>query len=157
MFFHSFKQNFWQATLFWVILLIAGWGIYFNFSLLGDTASIFSRVISVIAPVVWVVIASWLFPLLSLYTMRTRDVLRNVAIFSISYWPFTILMLVINLLPLIFFMVTPDLFIRYGYIWLFIWISLSAFCIELVLVRIINSPKMAQHHADTDTEQSTQE
>lgn len=157
MFFHSFKQNFWQATLFWIILLIAGCGIYFNFSLLDDTASIFSRVISVIAPVVWVVIASWLFPLLSLYTMKTRDVLRNVAIFAISYWPFTIVMLIVNLLPLIFFMVTPDLFIRYGYIWLFIWISLSALCIELVLIRIINSPKMAQHHVDADAEQDTQE
>lgn len=56
-------------------------------------------------------------------------------------------------------MVTPDLFIRYGYIWLFIWISLSALCIELVLIRIINSPKMAQHHADADAdaEQNTQE
>jgi len=148
MFFHSFKQNFRQATILWSILLVAGIGIYFNFSFFSNTPSIFSVVMAILSPIAWLVIVSWIFPLLSIYSFKTKDALRNVAVFSISYWPFTIVMLVINAFPLVLFTLSPDVFIRYGFIWLFIWLSLTAFCIENFLVKITKS--LPTNNPDTE-------
>lgn len=154
MYFHSFKQNFRQATIIWIILLITGGGIYCNYSFFNDTSNILSVVFSIVSPIIWLDIALWIFPLLSMFSFKTKDALRNVAILSISYWPFTLVMLLINIFPLFLFFRSPALFIRHGYIWLFIWISLSVFCFEHFFVRIMK-PLQTKYSTETDPDQDT--
>lgn len=131
-FFKSFKENFKQATLIWLIMLVII-AVY-----IGDTVIfLFSGmtfpkllVIAVIAVgIILALIAMYIFPLLARFENTIRNTIKNAALIAIGNLPKTILMAVFYVLPLVivYFSAYATLFVflfgisvpAYGAAWLY--------------------------------------
>ena len=127
-FFKSFKENFKQATILWMILLIVGVLIcicillynYWNYPIL--------LACSLLGLFIWGAVVSWVFPLLSRFYSTTFGTLRNALLFGTSYFLLSVAMTLVNLIPLAVFLFIPDIFIYLSPLWLFIWFSFAAYC-----------------------------
>lgn len=131
-FFKSFRENFKQATLIWLIMLVII-AVY-----IGDTVILlFSGLtfpkpltIAVIAVgIIIALIAMYIFPLLARFENTIRNTIKNAALIAVGNLPKTILMAVIYVLPLVvvYFSTYAMLFVflfgisvpAYGAAWLY--------------------------------------
>lgn len=103
-FFKSFKRNFRQATIIWLIML-AMIAIYvcdvliFNYSQIVFPKALVVIVIAV--AVLALLIAMYIFPLLSRFDNTIFNTIKNAALMSFLNLPKTLLMLVIYILPFV--------------------------------------------------------
>lgn len=131
-FFKSFRENFKQATLIWLMMLVII-AVY-----IGDTVILlFSGLtfpkpltIAVIAVgIIIALIAMYVFPLLARFENTIRNTVKNAALIAVGNLPKTILMAVIYVLPLVvvYFSTYAMLFVflfgisvpAYGAAWLY--------------------------------------
>lgn len=125
-FFKSFAQNFKQATLIWLLMLLVI-GIYIGDSLIFSYSGIaFPKplVITVIAVgVVMLMVAMYIFPLLARFDNTVRNTIRNAALLSFANLPKTLLMALFYALPYII-----GYFSAYSYVFIFMFgISVPAY------------------------------
>ena len=125
-FFKSFVQNFKQATLIWLFMLLilvvfVGDGLIFIAS-----AGTFPKalIIGVAAiGIILMMVAVYVFPLLARFDNSIKETIRNAAILAVGNFPKTLLMIVIYAIPL-----AIALFSLYAYIFLMMFgISLPAY------------------------------
>lgn len=127
-FFHSFKENFKQATIIWLILLVAGLlvslcvALYYNMNMPVLVGC------SVLALMIWGAILSWVFPMLSKFCSSTLGTLKNAVLCGTNFLPLSIAMSLVNLVPLALFLFLPGLFIQLAPLWIFVWFSFAAYC-----------------------------
>ena len=127
-FFKSFKENFKQATILWVILLVVGVGICVCIMLYNYMNIPILLACSILGLLIWGAVVSWVFPLLSRFQSTTFGALRNAMLFGTSYFILSVSMTLVNLIPLAIFLFVPDIFIYLSPLWLFIWFSFAAWC-----------------------------
>lgn len=103
-FFKSFVQNFKQATLIWLLMLLVA-AVYVGDSyIFGYSGVVFPRflIIAIIAVgVTMMMVAMYVFPLLARFDNTIRNTLKNAAVLTVANLPKTILMALIYALPLI--------------------------------------------------------
>lgn len=103
-FWKSFKQNFKQATAIWLIVLVIGLVLIADLVILRDTSgtafTVLKAAIIAIA-VVFLMTFIYIFPVLSRFYNTIRGTLRNALLISIAHFPYTILMLLISVVPFI--------------------------------------------------------
>lgn len=103
-FFKSFKSNFRQATILWLIMLVII-GIYagdlwiFNHAGLGFPKAFMAAVAAV--AVIGLLIAMYIFPILSRFDNTVLNTIKNAALMSFLNLPRTLLMVVVYALPFI--------------------------------------------------------
>lgn len=103
-FFKSFKRNFRQATIIWLIMLVViaiyvGDVLIFNYSQIVFPKALVVIVIAV--AVLALLIAMYIFPLLSRFDNTIFNTIKNAALMSFLNLPKTLLMLVIYILPFV--------------------------------------------------------
>lgn len=101
-FFRSFKQNFRQATLSWLIFLLVYVVTAVDVFLIRNNRNYFPSVLSymiVAAAFLVFLVMLYVFPLQSHFENTVGGTLRNAAILAVSNLPKTILMAVLFLLP----------------------------------------------------------
>lgn len=103
-FFKSFKTNFKQATLIWLMMLVViviyvGDALIFSFSGLTFPKPMVIAVIAV--GIIIYMIAMYIFPLLARFENSIRNTIKNAALISIVNLPKTLLMAVLYALPLV--------------------------------------------------------
>lgn len=103
-FFKSFKRNFRQATIIWLIMLAViaiyvGDVLIFNYSQIVFPKALVVIVIAV--AVLALLIAMYIFPLLSRFDNTIFNTIKNAALMSFLNLPKTLLMLVIYILPFV--------------------------------------------------------
>lgn len=125
-FFKSFVQNFKQATLLWLMMLLViavyvGDILIFNYS-----GIVFPKalVIAVVAVAVFLaMIATYIFPILARFDNTIKNTIKNAAIFAFANLPRTLAMVVVYILPFII-----GYFSAYSYVFIFMFgISLPAY------------------------------
>ena len=103
-FFKSFVQNFKQATLIWLLMLLVA-AVYVGDSyIFGYSGVAFPRflIIAIIAVgVTMMMVAMYVFPLLARFDNTIKNTLRNAVVLTVANLPKTILMALIYVLPLI--------------------------------------------------------
>lgn len=126
-FFKSFKQNFKQATILWLIMLLViliyiGDFYIFSYSGLKFPAAL---VIAVLAlALVLLMVAVYVFPVLSRFDNTVRNTLRNAFCMAVLNLPKTILLILLMALPMVVIY-----FSSYAAIFVFMFgISLPAYC-----------------------------
>lgn len=96
----SFKQNFKQATVIWLIALVIGVILGADFLILrsatGSLASVM-RVLVLAAALVYLMVLIYVFPLLARFDNPTKTTVKNALILSIAYFPRTLVMLSITI------------------------------------------------------------
>lgn len=122
-FFHSFKDNFKQGSLITLLLGVIGIVLYIDYWIIPDMTGTIKTVLSVIFiffGFCYVLICTYVFPLLAQFANTIRQTLKNAFILSVRYLPRSILMIVYNLLPGLVFWFFPNFFFKYLPLWLFV-------------------------------------
>ncbi len=103
-FFKSFKENFKQATIIWLIMLLiiavyVGDALIFRYSGITFPKALIIAVVAVAALVLMA--AVYVFPLLGRFENSIKNTLKNAMIIALANLPKTLLMIVIYALPLV--------------------------------------------------------
>ncbi len=106
MFFRSFKQNFKQATIIWLIMLVTGVLIVADFVLLsrlratstGTVAVMWTLLLAVTiaCSILYAIVLAYIFPLLSICSNTTPNMFKNAFLFGTHYLFVTILVFFIH-------------------------------------------------------------
>lgn len=120
-FFRAFKQNFKQATLVWLILMVVIVSLVCDVLLVmgyfsGTVRTVMYVLIAILAVLV-ASVAAYLFPLLTRYDNSLRQHFYNALILTIVKLPRTLLLVVMELLPLILFLVSVMVFVQTLIFW----------------------------------------
>lgn len=103
-FFKSFKENFRQATLIWLLMLLViavyvGDSLIFNYSTLTFPKPLVIAVVAV--AVLLAMMTVYVFPLQARFENSVKNTLKNAMILAFANLPKTLLMLVCYILPLV--------------------------------------------------------
>ena len=137
-YFAAFKENFRQATSLFLLLLLwlmgtGGAAVIFCF-MAGWMHYLF--VPFAVLFIVVVLVASYVFPLLSRFDNQNTITLKNAALLSLGYLPRSIIIGAINLFPFVLLAVDLLAFLKAGFAWLIIWFSAAAYCYCLLLKKV---------------------
>lgn len=112
-YFKSFKENFLQATILWILMLaVAGliavdWSIIIH-TMVGQSARIMSIVMLVISALL-LMAALYVFPMLSRFENTVWRTIKNAFLMSIMNFPKSILILIIHLIPIAVLLISQAL------------------------------------------------
>ena len=112
-FFKSFKQNFKQATIIWLILLLAILIMVGDIYIMKNSGLEFHIVLKVIIGVVAFLIifaAMFVFPVLAKFDNTIKNTVKNAFIMSILQFPKTILMIILWVVPPVVAILFPQVF-----------------------------------------------
>ncbi len=101
-FFKSFKENFKQATIIWLLLLLAVLVLVGDFLIMKNYGSDFNIVLKVIITMVGILVvftSTFLFPTLAKFDNPVFRTIKNAFVISVLQFPKTILMIIFNLIP----------------------------------------------------------
>lgn len=125
-FFHSFRQNFKQATLLWIILLLVAAFLVFDFYVLEAFAFPGKEVLNILllmVSAICIFTALYVFPLLAQFDNSLKKTLQNALYLSIRYIWRTIGMVLPFVLIIDLFLFFPAIALRTLIIWLLIAFS----------------------------------
>ena len=119
-FFRYFRQNLKNATLLWLVFLIAALILIADIRILSGqdgTAAWIMRIVAVIGLILWMITAVWAFALTSQFEGGLRQTIKNAFYLGISYLPRTILMSMLWLAPVALLAFAPYIFSRIAVLW----------------------------------------
>lgn len=152
-FFKSFKENFKQATVIWLIMLLVGIILGFDFMILHGATGMFPKVLRVGISVVtflYLMVMLYLFAVLSRFYNSIKATIKNAFIMSIADFPRTLIMVVITVgSGIVTFL--SGYTITYGIlIWIMFGFALISYCNCLFLKKVFAKYMPADEEADKD-------
>lgn len=136
-FFRAFRQNFKQSTLVWLVELVVIVSLvcdvllvmaYFN----GGLAKAMYILVAVLAILVAGVF-SYLMPLIARYENGTRQQVNNAVVLAIIKLPKTVLLTLLNLLPVILLLISVPVFVQTLIFWVIIGFAFVSFLTSSIL------------------------
>lgn len=103
-FFKSFKENFKQATIIWLLLLAVVIILGIDFFVITHSETPVSGIIQVavmVATILLLFTSMYLFPVLAKFDNTILKTIKNALILSLVQFPKTILMIIVYLIPLV--------------------------------------------------------
>lgn len=148
-FFHSFKQNFKQSTIMWLIFLvfgvILGTDYYYLFNL-SDNPSLFLKGITVLASILYVFCILYAFPLIARYENTIGRTIMNSVAISIRYiFRTIIIILMIAVLTFLGFYSTTTLFFA-----LMFGVGVVAFVVSAYVMKIFENLEVQKQKWDEE-------
>lgn len=140
-YFRAFFKNFRKSTVLFLILLIPAAVILVNLyillaGLMED--SIISYILCAIPIVVFIFAWNYVFPLTAKFENTVRGTFANAFVLSVAHLPTTIVLTVLNLLPLAVFFFFTNFFYKTLMIWVLLAFSLIAKINSLLLKRVFD-------------------
>jgi len=134
-FFRSFRSCLRQGVFFWLaeagmaaLCCRAALALYADGSFFR-----YSYIPFLVLLVVVLMIAGLLYPLIALFQNDWKTTLRNAVILSLGNLPRALCVAALNAFPVVFFLASPGLFLRWGAAWLFLYFSVSTYvCMRLL-------------------------
>lgn len=111
-FFKSFKENFKQGTVIWLLFLLVALILGGDFYIMKNSGLQFNKIIQIVITAVGVLVTFtyvYVFPVLARFDNTVLRTIKNAFIMSILQFPKTILMIICYLLPIILFAVSMRL------------------------------------------------
>ena len=150
-FFKSFKENFKQATLIWLGILVVVALYAVDFYIFRNSEVEFSRIFIILflaLAFVFILTAVYVFPLLARFNNSIKNTLKNAISIAILDFPKSIVMVVIYILPFALMYLS-------SYSWVFIFmfgISLPAYAAAMIYSSIFKKfePESAEIVSDYD-------
>ena len=136
-FFRAFRQNFKQSTLAWLVELVVIVSLvcdvllvmaYFN----GGLAKAMYILVAVLAILVAGVF-SYLMPLIARYENGMRQQVNNAVVLAIIKLPKTIILVLMNLLPVILLLISVPVFVQTLIFWVIIGFAFVSFLTSSIL------------------------
>lgn len=139
-YFRTFRANFKQATIAWLLLLVfllcMGCNYFLVITYTGGSLRTICKGILFLVTVFVLGIAAHLFPLIVRYDNGLRQHLVNATVLCVIKLPKTLLMVLVNCLPFVVAYFSLNAFVSTLVFWLFIGFSFSAFVASQLLVPV---------------------
>lgn len=106
-FFKSFKENFKQSTIIWLILLVVAMVFVGDYYIILEAEVDLHNVFKVILMAVTVLViftATYVFPVLAKFDNTIKQTIKNAFVMSILQFPRTIVMIIMNVAPVVLFL-----------------------------------------------------
>jgi uncharacterized membrane protein YesL len=139
-FWKSFKENFKQSTIIWLILLACGFILWVDFramSVIGTAGmgSVFYLALYLLLLIYGMVMA-YTFPLQARFDNAIKNTLVNALKMAIAHLPYTILLLIITYVPM-FLTLNYGIVMFFGFfVWLAVGFALTAYLTSKIYARI---------------------
>ena len=141
MFFRAFRQNLKQSIPLTILLLLVCAILYVDLNVARNTAIHFGTLLSILVAALFVVfamVASYVFPLLAQFENTIKGTLKNALFMSIWHLPCSVVILLLNLLPVLLFFLSPSLFLKSLVLWLFVGGAGIAYINSRLFVKIFD-------------------
>ena len=136
-FFQSFKSDFKQATLVYLVLLIPTVAVVMNAWILSgqssDVVPVYVRAVWMVSVLLLTFVVSFVYPVMAYFDDTVWKTLRTAAVLAVAKLPRTILISILNLLPIIVMFVSFAFFLQSSIFWLLIGGSLTGYLNMLIL------------------------
>lgn len=134
-YFRAFRDNFRQATILWLLLVLGGGCAVFDITLFYGMNSLLRYLFIPFAILLILILfaVSVAFPLLSQFNNSTKQTVLNALFLSVGYLPRTLLVTAMNLFPFAVFACNMLLFFQTSFMWVFLYFSVSAYFGALLL------------------------
>ena len=103
-FFRSFRENFKQSTLIWLLMLLLAVVMVVDFLIIGNMEGTMSRVMKVLVgmgALIWLMEFTYVFPLQSRFYNTIRQTLQNALLLSIANFPKTLCMMAVTIIAVL--------------------------------------------------------
>lgn len=157
-FFRAFRDNFKKATLLWLILLgtlllLAG-SYWAAVCVEADMIRMGLAAIACSLFFLWLLAGNLVFPLTAYFENTVKNTLKNAVLIALRYIRKSIPCCALAILPVIIYCLSPDLFIRMLFIWLFVLAGLIAYVKTGALKPLFQeiSPR-EEESGDTETQE----
>lgn len=140
-YFKAFKENFLQSLPVTVILLVIIGILAADFHILGQGENQSSSIIYGCCVVILLVVAavfSYVFPLMARYQNTIRKTFENAARLAASHLWQTVVMVLVNLFPLGWFLISAETFAAIFWIWVFVGLGIQSFVNSLIIRKIFD-------------------
>lgn len=153
-FFKSFKENFKQATIIHLIMLVTALLLFFDIRIVNQMEGTLYRALFVIFlafGVLYLIIFMYIYPILSKFYNTIKATFTNAFLMSIRHLPYTLLMIVISAVPFALLFI-PDAKIMSMIMMLLILLGFStvAYCNSFFFVKIFDNYIPKDESQDTD-------
>lgn len=139
-FFASFRQNFKQSTIVWLIMLVFGGFLYVDFRITtvmeGATARSLLFGFLIVMLIIYLCIWAYVFPMIARFENTTGNMIRNAMRMSAMKIQYTFPILVLNLSPLLVLFVDGELIKWFLAAYTFIWFAGAAYMNSKMLVAL---------------------
>lgn len=147
----SFRQNFRQATIIWMILLLAGFVLAADFLVMGGysnqaVASV-TAIVVIVLGVFLVLMGVYVFPVLARFENKVINIMKYALLMAIRHLFSTIVILIIHAIPLSLAFVSVGVFLRGVIPVLLFTVSILAYFESKLFVRIFSNyyPKTEEY------------
>ena len=137
-YFRAFRENFRQGTALWLIFLVCGGSALLNIRLFSQLPGIarYGFYLFAVLLALAVLIAGYVFPLLSQFSNDIRTTFKNGLILSIAYLPRSLLIALVNVFPFAVLVLDLYLFLQTGFLWIALYFSAAAYLNTLLLKKV---------------------
>lgn len=130
LYFRAFRSNFKQAAAAWLLALLGFVSLFCDWFLLklyfeGSIYTTLSWIVLILALLLESLLC-YLFPLISRYDNTLQEHMRNAAILAVRYFPKTLLMVLIQMLPLLMASFLPYILLQTLLLWILFCPGFSA-------------------------------
>ena len=154
-FFKSFKLNFGQATVIWLILVVAGGLLAFDYAIMtgrfgvsieNSTLASAMQVLLIVVFIFYIFTATFVFPVLSKFYNSVKNTIKNAFIMSIRHFPVTLACIAVGIIVVLLIIYIPIMLM----LSIFLLFSLAAYACSFLFVRVFD--KYIPEKKDEDTE-----
>lgn len=140
-FFRAFKENFLQSLPLTLLYLLFMAVMFADFHILGmsdekGSALMYGGCITIL--IIGTAVFSYVFPLLAKFENTVKNTLINGMKIAVGHPAQTLIILFINILPIAWFLISPETFSAVFWIWVFAGTGLSAYVNSLFLVPVFD-------------------
>lgn len=137
-FFRSFKENFLQALIIWLLILTAGLILITNTLFLKENKGAAAHILlygSYSSIILLIIFAMYIFPVIAAFANTLRALSKNAFLLAFIHFPTTLAMAVVSILPL--YMTYQDVTLAplYSCCWFFFGFGLTAYINSCMLYR----------------------
>lgn len=136
-FFRAFVKNFKQSTLLWIpsLIIMALLLLDVLYMFIYGTPTLVGILIVVVC-VLFLMVQAHLLPQVARFETKLKPVIQNGVLLTLLHMPSTLLMAVLNLMPIAVFLLFPYQFMQWLPLWVGIWFSLVALVNGRMLLKI---------------------
>ncbi len=138
-FFGAFKENFKKSTIMWLILAAVGIVLGIDSRVAAGMTSTMRTIFQsafIIFGIVWVCVVIYTFPLTARYENTIKNTFKNALLLSIAKLPYTLLMLVITVGPVLLTLVNSMTLMIGLALWLVVGVALVAWLNSFLLRKV---------------------
>lgn len=153
-YFRAFRDDFLQSTVLWLLILLFGAASLVNAYVfyVMPGAIRWAFVLFLFLFVLLLLVAAYIFPLLSQFSNSAGATLKNALIFALGYLPRSVLATVFNVLPFALLLFDFYIFLQMGFLWAALYFSTAAY-VNSILLRKVFAPYLAEQPEQTTKEE----